>query len=244
MDGEIHVAISETFPKRRVTKNHVLGCFTFLDTASSAFVKYLAGGIVMAGGNKKKKKPTANSARGYATVSAASKNVLKDEKEAASTDDSGVDTPVITSATDNSQDVRTKDTASVSVLSNLSPEELEAHLETSELQAFVERYGPKVKKESSRHAQRLRTERRVMRGQAEFLSVKHWLPEELMEELINLVHLDVERESGSGHVRDASHSDDLLANVWTLRMVLLEIGVSLLRANEVIAQLVCSGKSA
>lgn len=197
----------------------------------------------MAAGNKKKKKPAANPARGYATVSAASKNVVKDEKEAASTDGSGAVTPATASTPGNAESDRVENASSGSRLNELSPEELEAHLETSELQAFVEKHGPKVKKESSRHAQRLRTERRVMRGQADFLSVKQWFPEELMEELVNLVQLDVEREPQPEHSHDLSLSDEVVTNIWNLRMVLLELDVSLPRVNEVITQLLCSGES-
>lgn len=191
---------------------------------------------------KKKKKPTANPARGYATTSLISKTKLENETETASTGNSGIATPEKTSTPAESKDSGTKNVGADPKLHELSPEALEAHLETSELQAFVEKHGPKVKKESTRHAQRLRTERRVLRSQADFLSVKPWLPNELMEEIINLIQFDPPHDSSPGKFLDLAHRDELLTDIWNLRMLLLELNVSLERINEVIAHLLHRGK--
>lgn len=196
----------------------------------------------MAAGNKKKKKPSANPARGYATTSSISKTKLESNDETTSTAHSDVTTPEPTSTPAGAQGIDPEKPTSGSELQELSPEELEAHLEASELQALVEKYGPRIKKDSSRHAQRLRTERRVLRGQADYLSVKQWLPDELMEDIVSLIQLDCAHEVTAGKPLNLSSKDELLSEIWNLRMVLLELGISLPRTNEVIAHLLQNGE--
>lgn len=200
----------------------------------------------MAGGNnKKKKKPAANPARGFATTSVASKPKAEENNTSAatSTDPSRVATPVnnVASAikSASSQSIRDNSAGPERELHELSPDELEAQLEASELQQFVEKYGAKVKKETARQVARLQTDRRLLRSQADFLSVKDWLPEELMQQILDLTFADLKHDSSNTENKSNSPvGDDLTAKVWQLRQCLLELAIPLDRVNEVVGWLI------
>ena len=96
----------------------------------------------------KKKKPAANPARGFATTSVASK---PKPEATSSVEPSGVNTPDTNATMPAAKDDDTTNTSSAQPereLHELSPEELEAQLEASELQQFVEQYAAKVRKEN------------------------------------------------------------------------------------------------
>lgn len=185
----------------------------------------------MAGGTKKKKKPAANPARGFATTSVASKG--KTEKSVDTSNDASETSSTLTAPTSvASQDVLPAKATTASPtreLHELSPEELEAQLEHSDLQNAVEQQGPKVQKESSRQVTRLQTDRRVLRSQSEDLIVREWLPEELMQQILELTAGDVYSvtvaESNQTSQKRASH-DVSLARIWQLYRVLSDIDVS------------------
>lgn len=191
----------------------------------------------MAGGNKKKKKPAANPARGFATTSVASKPKPEDVSEATSTDPSGVATPVHAASaikSTSSHPAHDGSTGRERELHELSPDELEAQLEASELQQFVEAHGPKVKKETARQVTRLQTDRRLLRTQADFLSVKDWLPDELMQQIIDLTLADLKHDSSTEKKPNSPIGDDLAAKVWQLRQCLIDLAVPLERVNEAV----------
>lgn len=190
----------------------------------------------MAGGNKKKKKPAANPARGFATTSTASKPKPEDASEATSTDPSNVATPATAAAakTASSQPTQNGSAGAERELHELNPEELEAQLEASELHQFVEKYGAKVKKETARQVTRLQTDRRLLRGQADFLSVKDWLPDELMQQILDLTLADIKHDSNTEKRSSSPIGDDLTAKVWQLRQCLLDLAIPLDRVNEVV----------
>lgn len=194
----------------------------------------------MAGGNKKKKKPAANPARGFATTSVASKPKPEGVSEATSTDPSNVATPVnAASATaTSSQPAQPGSTAPERELDELNPEELEAQLEASELQQFVEKHGAKVKKETARQVTRLQTDRRLLRGQADFLSVKEWLPDELMQQILDLTLADLKHDSNTEKKSSSPVGDDLVAKVWQLRQCLLDLEIPVDRVNEVVGWII------
>lgn len=179
----------------------------------------------------KKKKPAANPARGFATTSVASKP--KPEKAVdASTDVSGTATPatpatVPTSVASEEQQASGPEKTKERELHELSPEELERQLETSELQGLVEAQGPKARKESARQISRLQTDRRVFRGQADALAVKEWLPEELMQQILDLVLDEEENASSSDKTRSLKNysEDDMLSRIWQLHLTLTDLGI-------------------
>lgn len=193
----------------------------------------------MAAGNKKKKKPAANPARGFATTSIQSKAKPDQTPPPTSADVSEVATPVTgAQESDNASGDNTAvtDARAERGIHELSPEELEAQLENANLQQVVEVHAPKVRKEVSRHVSRLQTDKRLLRGNADFLSVKAWLPDEIMQEILDFT---MANDPGDKIVHRASRSttgDDLVAKVWILRDVLIDLGISMERANEAIAQ--------
>ena len=188
----------------------------------------------MAAGNKKKKKPAANPARGFATTSTQSKSKVEAVKDTDSPDGSDNVTPDTTSkpALPNGQDGAGPTSDSKRELHELSPEELEAQLEISDLLQFVEKHAFKTRKEASRQVSRLQTEKRLLRGQADFLSVKDWLPEELMQQIVDFIMVDFDQETESTKRQNQPAGDELIAKVWGLRLVLLDLDVPVDRVNE------------
>ena len=186
----------------------------------------------MAGGSKKKKtKAAVNPARGFATTSLASKKTS--ELETSSTEPSGVATPdIVALSTDLDPAIASEVPGKASKeLHELSPEEFEAQLYESELQQFVEKNATKVRKDASRQVTRLHTDRRLLRSQAEFLSVKDWLPDELMQEIVDLVLEEVQSDASKPNL---PLGDDLLSKVWALRLCLSDIDVPPARIDEAI----------
>ena len=185
---------------------------------------------------KKKKKPAPNPERGFATTSIP-KSKPENIKEATSAETSDVATPETTSTPAGEEDSTPQSQALERKLHELSPEELEAQLEASALQTFVETHASKVKKDVSRQVSRLQTERRVLRGQADFLSIKQWLPEELMQQVLDLSLSSFDQQDHPRKTDGLPLGDDLVTKVWNLRLVLLELDVSLVRVDEVIAHI-------
>ncbi|KAF2173885.1 hypothetical protein M409DRAFT_62112 [Zasmidium cellare ATCC 36951] len=189
----------------------------------------------------KKKKPAANPARGFATTSVASKPKPETVSQAASTNaSSGTATPAEKNTTptvtqESQPEVPNTEAKS---LQELSPEEFEAQLEASELQQFVERHGPKVKKDATRQVTRLQTDKRLLRGQADYLSVKDWLPDELMQQILDLIHDDLRRDLDSVKKSKLPLGDDLIAKVWQLRQCLFDLTLPSARVNEVLGWIV------
>lgn len=179
----------------------------------------------MAGG-KKKKKPAANPARGFATTSIASK--LKTEAIEAIQEKDVASGPV---DTNESQQLGDKTNEVVgngpsNQNSNLTPEEFEKQLENSELQLLVEKHSQKSKRDAIRQKTRLETDRRVLRGQAETLNTRKWLPPELMEEILDLIKME---GRFSGPATDTTllkqlSEEELAIRLWTLQQSLVGAG--------------------
>ncbi|KAF2218508.1 hypothetical protein BDZ85DRAFT_92620 [Elsinoe ampelina] len=179
----------------------------------------------MAGGTKKKKKPASNPARGFATTSIASKTKV-DEPEK-------VPEPVVKApfssggskqkgSTGASEPVETQSpTIKEKDLKDLSPEELEAQLELSDLQQTVERLGPKVSREAARQISRLETDRRVLRGQAEWLPVSGWLSGQAKDAILDAVLAEKDDDDASDMSPVLTNSEDVvLSRIWALRLIL------------------------
>lgn len=186
----------------------------------------------MAVGNKKKKKPVPNPARTVATTSIQSKSRIEDAKDAerSETSDPAVshDAPLrnVTNEAPYEQNAEPHE---------VSPEELEAQLEADDLQQFVEKHAKSVRRESARIATRLHTDKRVLRGQAEFLSTKEWLPDELVQQVLDFIAVDLVHEHQQEKRQRLLVQDDLVAKVWTLRTVLVELSIPKTRVDEVLA---------
>ncbi|KAH9864527.1 hypothetical protein J1614_010462 [Plenodomus biglobosus] len=180
----------------------------------------------------KKKKPAGNPARGFATTSIPSKPKL--EKLAA-------DTASIEAATAQTvpQDgappavAPANESASPVAASQLeliqTPEELEAQLERDELQLLVEKHAPKVRREANRHATRLQTDRRVLRGQSHAMTVHDWLSRDTLDRIVALAQAesnDSNRRQGQQPLLKISSEEDTMARLWTLDLTLRELGFS------------------
>jgi ATP-dependent RNA helicase DHX29 len=179
--------------------------------------------------SKKKKKPAANPARGFATTSIASKprpeTAEEDVKtqsnvaESMTTPKNGTTGPNKASSADNMA------LATPSQGQVLSPEEFERQLEESELQLLVEKHGQKVKRDAQRQRTRLETDRRLLRGQADSINSLKWLPQELMDYILDLIKAE-SRFASSNLGNDAAvagklpSEEDTIARLWTLQQTL------------------------
>lgn len=180
----------------------------------------------MAGG-KKKKKPASNPARGFATTSVASKPKFEaddTESEPSTTNNISI---AVQAHLGNSTTVPASNNEVDSTVENLTAEEFEKQLENSELQVLVERHAQKSKRDALRQKSRLETERRVLRGQAENLNSRKWLPPELMEEILDMIkeegHFPGHAAEKIGGVKQASE-EDLTVRLWTLQQALVGSG--------------------
>ncbi|KAH0351216.1 ATP-dependent RNA helicase A, partial [Aureobasidium melanogenum] len=207
---------------------------------------------------KGKKKVASNPARGFATTSIASKP--KPEKKDTDTSNepsekqSSVSTPAAAEKPPQpgqqgqSQDQQASNHNKSSAdreLHELSPEELEARLELSELQSFVEQQGPRVRKESARQVTRLKTDRRVLRGQADLLNIREWLPEELMQQIIDLALDETSSTSApsSTPTNKRLSQDELLSKVWQLSITLADLDVDEDQVRKVLQHILVSPPS-
>ena len=189
--------------------------------------------------NKKKKKPANNPARGFATTSIVSKSkALEDEPPVEEVDetvasDTGSQGPFVAKPScDLSED--SKD------LSKLAPEELERQLEESELQMLVDKYAEKVTKDVKRQMTKLESERRLLRGHAEELSISWWLPEEILILMTNRLKDQIYTTSSSYHhenkpLRSCSLTENLTVQIWTLKRTLGGLGFTHNRVQDAIS---------
>ncbi|KAL8989602.1 MAG: hypothetical protein Q9177_001545 [Variospora cf. flavescens] len=170
---------------------------------------------------RKNKKPANNPARGFATVSTASKS--KSVNESATDDIASQSVP--------DQDHVPQDSTNSRVIverevHQLSPEQLEQHLEESELNLFLEKHGERVKRDVSRQINKLQTEKRLIRAQAEPLQLRSWLSPEIMGLVVEAIEAEqpVEGTASELHGVSDTQGDDLKLKIWTLQQVLCQLG--------------------
>jgi ATP-dependent RNA helicase DHX29 len=191
----------------------------------------------MAGAKKKKTKPAANPARGFATTSIASvTSRVEQTEETASTTPNPAD-PLPSLQADNATgSVPVPGSTDPNNLTNtsaknetLSPEEFEKRLQESELQLLVEKHAQKAKRDAQRQKSRLETDRRLLRGQAESLNTRKWLPQELMDHILHLVQAESRFAASSLGIDNTSPGkllpeEDLTIKLWTLQQTLASSG--------------------
>lgn len=174
---------------------------------------------------RKNKKPAANPARGFATTSTASKSKSNDVVPDASKADSIPESPHLSK-----EDVG----SSVQVekeFHELSPEELAERLEESDLNLFLEKYNEKIQRDTSRQVNKLQTEKRLLRAQANPLATRSWMPSDIMDLIVQTIESEHVTECQLDRVRKASShgelsEDDLCVKIWTLKRVLVDLGFS------------------
>ncbi|KAM5376829.1 hypothetical protein ACJZ2D_005316 [Fusarium nematophilum] len=180
-------------------------------------------------GAKKKKKPAANPARGFATTSIASKPRPEvsgpESKPATNSAVKGQGTPP-SNAPPSSSATPANATASAAENKSLSPEEFERQLEESELQLLVEKHASKTKRDAQRQRTRLDTDRRLLRGQADSVNSLKWLPQELMDHILDLIQAENRFAASSlissdnGGAGKIAPEEDMITRLWTLQQTL------------------------
>ncbi|KAH7324481.1 putative ATP dependent RNA helicase [Stachybotrys elegans] len=192
----------------------------------------------MAGGNKKKKKPAANPARGFATTSIASKPRPEAvEAESAPANPGKSDAPPSTSP--GTADAPPSANQPATKEKELSPEEFERQLQESELQLLVEKYSQKVKRDAQRQRSRLETDRRMLRGPADPINSPKWLPQELMDHILDMIKAEgrfatsglASENTGAGRMPS---EEDMIARLWTLQHTLEAVAFPAERVKAVI----------
>ncbi|OLN86335.1 ATP-dependent RNA helicase DHX29 [Colletotrichum chlorophyti] len=194
-------------------------------------------------GAKKKKKPAANPARGFATTSiASSKPRTESAVDAENTPTEARATTAATLNQDNPPSGSQTASAGASdkaTKNELSPEEFEKQLDEAELQLLVEKYAQKTKRDAQRQRTRLETDRRLLRGQADTVNSKKWLPQEIMDQVLDLIQAE-SRFAASSVSTETSASgkllpeEDMIIKLWTLQQTLTSVGVPEERIRSVI----------
>jgi ATP-dependent RNA helicase DHX29 len=168
--------------------------------------------------NKKKKKAVSNPARGFATVSTPSKKTdeepeQKDTSETPSSDGKPA-SGGLEAATHTEPRVEGPN------LQNMTPEELEQHLEDAELQSLLDLHGQRSKKDVTRQVARLETERRSLRRSSMMLEAESWLPS-VIEEILDLARSSPKpSKKKSGEFNDTN----LCVKLWNVQQTLDILG--------------------
>jgi len=178
----------------------------------------------------KKKKPAANPARGFATTSIAKKVVP--EVQQAREEDQAAEQAVERSKQGAVQVVSSQQPTvpgsqnGQPELHELSPEALEARLEDEEVQLLVAKYGPQVQRAVDRQVNKLCTDYRVLRGQAQFLQTRALLPLELESRVLELAKQDLEDSAITTlpPARSPSYEEDYTTRLWILQRILRSLG--------------------
>lgn len=199
----------------------------------------------MAGAKKKKSKPAANPARGFATTSVASKPRVETTAPAQAPPNppTAPTAPDSTTAADPATATSDVSVAPSTVRAShgvagtrpepsLSPEEFERQLEESELQLLVEKHAERVRRDAVRQRNRLDTDRRLLRVQAEPLNTRKWLPQELMDQILDLIQAET-RFAASSLASERPllsekrpSEEDLTMKLWTLQQTLESLSFS------------------
>lgn len=183
-------------------------------------------------GKKKSKKPAANPARGFATTSLPSKPreaaediaPPKPNNNNSNSDSTKNNVQASKDAPATNGTTAPTEAAKAAPEKTLSPEEFERQLEESELQLLVEKYAPKVRRDALRQKTRLETDRRLLRGQADSVNAKKWLPQDLMDHVLDLIQAESRFAASSltseGATSRLPPEEDLIIKLWTLQQTL------------------------
>lgn len=190
---------------------------------------------------KKKKKPAANPARGFATTSLPSKSKtvaeVNDLPLAEGSNSVGPSGQITASTSLVDKTGKPKDgveSVQGTKIEDMTPEQLEAHLENSELESVVDKYATRAVADARRQVARLQTERRQLRLQTQKLSTCNWLPEEAILDLfeMNTANESVDRPSASINTSSVDE-EKLSVDLWTLERVLTSLDLP--RVSEALA---------
>ena len=201
---------------------------------------------------KKKKKPASNPARGFATTSLPSKSKLA----AVSGDESAADDASVLAGSNASlpAPVQEKDGAAKgdenfaqgAGIVDMTPEELEAHLENSELDDLIDKYALKAMADARREVAWLENERRQLRHQTHKLSTYTWLPDETIDALFEMASEDKSTlPQATTRQADKVNEEKLSLDLWTLERVLQSLNLpSIPETIAYVVELALSGQLA
>jgi ATP-dependent RNA helicase DHX29 len=190
--------------------------------------------------NKKKKKPAANPARGFATTSVPSKQKVQAPPEPLTPKDSPQESPPAPENQSSQAPVNAPSGEGSRELHQVAAEDLEQYLEQAELHAIVEKYVSGCKNDALRQATKIEKERRMLRPQAQHLSVRNWLCPELVTRILEKEKVEADRRRSKysvGGVDDhseVSSEEEMCAKIWTLQQILSELGFPESRVHEVL----------
>jgi ATP-dependent RNA helicase DHX29 len=190
----------------------------------------------------KKKKAAVNPARGYATSSTPSKPKPEIQKKPAIEVPAEKDAkgPSPSSVTTDENATHLSVVADAKAAHQQTPEELEEQLERDDLQMIVEKNAAKVRRDARRLDTKVRTDCRVLRGQAQRVSLTPWLPEELMQQVLDLIQKEAADLSSVAKQTPFSKSmleEDTVLKCWTLFEALQDLGFPEDRIKSVLAKL-------
>ena len=169
---------------------------------------------------KKKKKAATNPARGFATTSIPAKTRMVDSDAESTTKSTSVATPGTSTPERQAEDGVTgreqeHDDPSVQ---NMTPAELERHLEDAELQDLLDRNGPRCRTECRRQLIRLENDRRQSRTYTHALHPRDWLDDDLVAR--SLAHFDQAPDTASRTPLEAANDEKLVLELWVLYRVI------------------------
>jgi ATP-dependent RNA helicase DHX29 len=189
---------------------------------------------------KKKKKAPVNPARGFATTSVASKPKPEKRSDKAESEPTGGAQAESVSGNESESQNHAKQLPTKQLhnsekdIYNLTPGELEDQLERDDLQLFVEKHAAKVTKDSARQISKVQTDCRVLRAQSQYLGTEQWLPDELVQEIIEFARKETREEDQSNHALSAKiiSEEDTVFRLWSLLRTLSNLGIPKARTFE------------
>ncbi|KAK2857300.1 hypothetical protein FQN49_004837 [Arthroderma sp. PD_2] len=201
--------------------------------------------------NKKKKKAASNPARGFATVSVPSKVKPSSTEPVEPEGLVGSEVSPEEQPAEASQNATTQTASHTPELHELTPEELERHLEEAELQAVVDKHSAKCKADAARYSIKLAAEKRLLRPQATPLnSTSEWLSPDLLEKILQKEKIDAKKQSKQpAQANKAEYNgqltlsaeENVCVNMWILRLTLLELGFQETDIDEALNNLLLYG---
>ena len=191
--------------------------------------------------NKKKKKPAANPARGFATVSVASKVKAPDpldETDAGTAAEAVRGDASVNKLPDPYPEAATagQNSGNATKIEDMTPEELEAHFEDSELQSLLDTHSTAGKSDAARQVSRLLAERRQLRAQAYKLNSHSWLEDDTIDKVLHASATSPPTLNTSTSNAVSTNDSKRLVDLWILQRVLSALRLG--RVSDVIKQIV------
>jgi ATP-dependent RNA helicase DHX29 len=174
-------------------------------------------------GKKKAKKAQSNPARGFATTSSAPKSKTESKVDV---DSEPVTLPVLEPVKAEPATESVDKPRAAAALTELTPDQLEAQLDESELQTLLEKHREKAYRNASRFISRQKTERRLLRQSAEPLRLTTFISEDILECAFGHIQSGqfaslLGNSASTKSLASALPEEELCARVWALKQGLV-----------------------